>query len=162
MKILIYSLISSLLFLSSWCQDDEEDDCRKLPKEISPKIYVNMIDISTGHVLCDESYKIEFWKVHCGGGPSSIMSYDYEGCAWSEGYYVNRKGIGTWSIDFKYEEDNLHLLLLDNNIKELASKTLNGNQIFYYTNDGDKNLVFSAFLTFSDAFQEAQAWFDFK
>jgi len=93
MKILSYSLFCFIFCFLGLC-DDEEDDCTKLDKEITVKIYSQIFD-DTG-TQCENTFAVDFYKDHCGGGPSGQMSYIHEGCYTDELNltYVRKEGIG--------------------------------------------------------------------
>jgi hypothetical protein len=141
------------MFLSNWCED-EEGDCTKLANEITVKVYAQILD-KTVWGACDESYAVDFWKVHCGGGPSNTMSYIFKGCYAHESkedwYYVQKEGIGTWDITFKYEEDNLHVKLVDYKGEEVEDigmyPVIDGKSIYSLTNGGSKGLGIMVTLT---------------
>jgi len=113
MKLLNCTLIAFLLILPTGCWWLEEDDCTKLSKEITIRIYSEIIDYSEDQSRGEHAYAIDFYKDHCGGGPSGQMSYLYKGLYQSdERWYVKNEGIGTWDITFKYEEDMLNVNLV--------------------------------------------------
>ena len=151
MKIFIYCLISTLLFLTGWCEDENED-CTELPKEITVKVYAEIEDKSD-LLACEETYAVDFWKVHCGGGPSGTMSYIFKGCynVSEELTYVKKEGIGTWDVTFKYKEDNLHVKVVDYEGKEMPDIGMNpiidGNRIYNLTNGGSQGLGIKVTLT---------------
>jgi hypothetical protein len=138
MKILSYSLFCFIFCFLGLC-DDEEDNCTKLEKEITVRIYSELVDFSEKK-LCDKTFAVDFYKDHCGGGPSGQMSYTHQGCYDLEGYtYISKVGIGTWDITFKYEEDRLNVNIVNPNSK-ITSGSISGKQIYDETNGGNTAL----------------------
>ena len=140
MKILIYFLISSLLFISGWCKDDDEGDCTKLEKEITVKIYAEMIDRSEDQA-CKWLFAVDFWKVHCGGGPSGTMTYLFEGCyEEEEDIIIPRVGTGSWDVTFRNKEDILHVDVINHDNKLIGSDIIDGDMVYSLTNSGINGL----------------------
>ena len=142
MKASIYCLLSTFLFLFCGCWWLEEDDCTPLPTSITVRINAVISD-ATESTRCEYGYAVDFYKDHCGGGPSSTMSYLFKGCYEdTDGlYFVNREGIGSWDLTFKYEEDKLNVKLVEDTGKELIGRVLDGKTIYDRTNQGSKALT---------------------
>ena len=147
MKTLVYCLLSSLLFLFSGCWWLEEDDCTPLPSSITVKVLINLWDVSESD-LCDQQWAVDFWKVHCGAGPSNKMSYVYEGC-YDDGdvIIVERQGIGTWDITFGYKEDALKIEIFNNKNESKGAMSLTGETIYSLTNQGTKAIVLNFLIS---------------
>ncbi|MCK5367308.1 MAG: hypothetical protein KAQ62_02120 [Cyclobacteriaceae bacterium] len=143
MKILTYCLFGSLLFLFCECEFLEEEDCTTLPSSIDINIYVTLDIGATKNEKCDSDieYAVDFYKDHCGGGLSQTMSYLFNGCYEEDGHwYLQKKGIGTWSITIKNNEDAIYFNLVEYTGKVLASGSVTGKRIYEVTNQGGKGL----------------------
>jgi len=144
MKILSYSLFCFILCFLDLC-GDEESDCTKLEKEITVKIFSEIADYS--RYACDETWAVDFYKDHCGGGPSGQMSYIHKGCYeyYDNLTYVQREGIGTWEITFRNEEDMLNVNVVDY-LSNISSASISGKRIYEITEGGSTSLVIRVFL----------------
>jgi hypothetical protein len=104
MKALTYVIISSLLFLFGWCEDDE---C----KETSLDEY---FDVHVYFQVNADLFYIEHYegimvncmmeKYHCGGSKSGPFTYTYEIAESGMGV---KSGIGTYSFTMQNEKDHL-------------------------------------------------------
>ena len=143
MKGLLYCFIISPLFLFSRCAWIDEENCTTLPSSIDVNIYVTLDIGATKDEKCDSNidFAVDFYKDHCGGGNSQTMSYLFSGCYEQDGHwYLQKVGIGTWSITIKNNEDAIFFNLVDDASKILASGSVTGKRIYEVTNQGGKGL----------------------
>ncbi len=149
MKLLIYFLFSSLLFLE-WCYNDDEENCTTLPSSITVKVYFNLWDNSDGNEACLDKWTVEFFKHHCNGGDGSILNYEYDNCYTDDddNVYFQRTGIGTWDITFNNEEDYLGFSVIGSTQQNSNPSTyfhLDGKRIYDRTNQGANSLVINIY-----------------
>jgi hypothetical protein len=145
MKILSYSLFCFIFCFLGWCNDDE-DDCKKLEKQIEVTIYSDMYVASLADYqeACKYAYAIDFYKEHCGGDLGKTMSYIYQGCYDKEGTnYVQRISILLWDVTFTYEEDILHVTVVDSRFQnQIVNRiSISGKEIYEITREGVESLV---------------------
>jgi len=143
MKILSYSLFCFIFCFLGLCGD--EDDCAKLEKEITVTIYSEMkvFFYAKNQEACEYAYSIDFYKDHCGGEPSGMMSYIYQGCESKYGRnYVQRKNILLWDITFTYEKDYLNINVVDSRFQgQITRSSISGQEIYELTNGGSTSFV---------------------
>ena len=144
MKILSYGIFCSILCFLGLC-DDEEDNCTKLEKEITVTIYSEMrvFDYANNQEACEYAYSIDFYKDHCGGELSGMMSYIYQGCESKYGRnYVQRKNILLWDITFRHKEDMLNVNVVDSRFNsKIIKSVISGQEIYELINDGRNSFV---------------------
>jgi len=128
--------------------DDDEDDCTKLEKEITVTIYSEMFvnEYAKNQEACENAYAIDFYKDHCGGEPSAMMSYIYQGC-WDRGGLNNVKRISIllWDITFTHEEDMLNVNVVEADSK-ITGSMISAEEIYEMTNGGSKSFVIVAII----------------
>jgi len=152
MKILSYSLFCFIFCFLGLCDDEEEDKCTKLDTELNEKI-VGIVSVlnaeDTGAFkACTYGYTLEFYKEHCGGDLSGMMSYEYIGCEHLDEEYTNVPMVfgGLWEIKFSYEEDILNVNFVDPRFNgKITRASITGKEIYRLTNGGKK--LFAIYAT---------------
>jgi hypothetical protein len=142
MKIVIVFLYAFILCFLDLCDELEDDGCRSLsslgdgiPAEFNCNIYANVVDWEGKK--CDEAFGVEFYKLHCDGGASNTMGYGYLGCSeYEAAFYLNKVGIGYYTITVKSPDDVVRFELKDNSSNVLYEYALDGAEIGKITNFG--------------------------
>jgi len=140
MKALTCTLVSSLLYLFNWCE--EEEPCSKLPEVIDVGIHFNLVDFSQTHVHCKKKHKVEFWKENCDSGRSSTMSYTYFGCVQKGGICSLKKiDSKSWNIVFEKRDDQFCWRLINEDGLVRTYVSCSGIDMFFNTNRGANDFV---------------------
>jgi len=144
MRILSYSWFCFIFCFLGLC-NDEEDKCTKLREEVNTKVladvYVLNKEDTGAFKACTYGYLLEFYKDHCGGDLSGMMSYDFLGCDSVDENYTRVVMLiaGLWEVTFRYEEDILNVNFVDPRFNgKITRASISGKEVYDLTKAGSR------------------------